>query len=171
MSDYETYDIPQFATQSGVTLDVTLAYKTYGSLSAAADNVVVIPTFYGGRHAETEYMVADGRAIDTRRYFVVIVNMLGNGLSTSPSNTAAPYGRGAFPLTTVYDNVVCQHKLLIEHLGVKKIKLVTGFSMGGVQSFQWGALYPDLVDAIAPICASARIAQHNYVFVDSSTLR
>ena len=112
MSDYEILEIPQFTTQSGITLDVKLAYKTYGKLSSAADNAVVIPTFYGGRHTETEYMIAEGRAIDTEKYFVVIPNMLGNGYSTSPSSTPAPYGRGAFPLTTLYDDVMCQQKLV-----------------------------------------------------------
>jgi homoserine O-acetyltransferase/O-succinyltransferase len=107
MSDYEVFDIPQFALQSGVTIDIKLAYKTYGRLSSSSDNAVVIPTFYGGRHTETEYMIAPGRAIDIDKYFVIIPNMLGNGYSTSPSNTPAPYGRGSFPLTTLYDNVMC----------------------------------------------------------------
>ena len=168
MSDHEVFRLPGYTTQSGVTLDLELAYKTYGSLSPARDNAIVVPTFYGGRHAETAYMLADGRAIDTRRYFVVVPNMFGNGLSSSPSNTPAPYGRGGFPLMSLYDNVVCQHRLLTSHLGVERIRLVAGFSMGGMQSYQWGALYPELVDAIAPICASARISDHNYLFVDSA---
>jgi homoserine O-acetyltransferase len=168
MTDHDIFEIPAFVTQSGFTLNVRLAYRTYGTLSPAADNVVVIPTFYAGRHAETEYMIAPGRAIDRERYFIVIVNMLGNGLSTSPSNSVAPYGRGGFPLTTLYDNVMCQHKLLTEHLGIKKIRLVTGFSMGAQQSYQWGALFPDMVGAIAPICGSARTSPHNYVFIDSA---
>ncbi len=168
MADYEVFDIPGFATQSGVTLDVKLAYKTFGTLAPGGDNVVVIPTFYGGRHAETEFMLGAGRPIDPARHFVVIPNMLGNGLSTSPSNTPAPVGRGGFPLTTLYDNVMCQHRLLTERLGVKRIRLVAGFSMGAQQTYQWGALFPDLVDAIAPICGSARTSEHNQTFVASA---
>lgn len=168
MSTIDTYTIPAYTTQSGFTLDIQLTYRTFGKLAPGGDNVVVVPTFYGGRHTETEFMIAPGRAIDIDRYFVVIPNMLGNGLSSSPSNTPAPHGAGAFPLMTLYDNVMCQHRLLTEHLGVKRIRLVTGFSMGGQQSYQWGALFPDLLDAIAPICASARTADHNYVFVDSA---
>lgn len=168
MSDYEVYDIPGYLLQSGVTLNLKLAYKTFGKLSEARDNVIVIPTFYGGRHTETEYMLAAGRAIDTRKYFVVIPNMFGNGRSTSPSNTPAPHGRGGFPLISLYDNVICQYRLLVEHLKVRKIRLVAGFSMGGMQSFQWGALFPELVSAIAPICSAARISDHNYLFVDSA---
>lgn len=168
MNEYDTFAIPGFATQSGYTLDVTLAYRTYGTLSPAGDNAVLIPTFYGGRHPEAEYMIAPGRAIDPERYFVVIVNMLGNGLSTSPSNTPAPYGRGGFPLTTLYDNVMCQHRLVTEHLGIDRLRLVSGFSMGAQQTYQWGALFPEMVDAIAPICGSARISPHNYVFIESA---
>lgn len=168
MADYEILDIPHFTTQSGVTLDLKLAYKTYGKLSRARDNAVIVPTFYGGRHRDTEFMLAPGRAIDPSRHFVVIPNMFGNGLSTSPSNTAPPHGRGGFPLTSLYDNVRCQHKLVVERLGIKRVRLVAGFSMGGQQAYQWGALYPDLVGAIAPICASARISDHNWLFVDSA---
>ncbi len=168
MNDYKTYAIPGFTTQSGVTLDVRLAYKTFGELNAARDNVVVIPTFYGGRHGETEYFLGPDRPIDPRRYFIVIPNMFGNGLSSSPSNTLAPHGRGAFPLFTLYDNVVCQQKLLFEELGAQQLRLVAGFSMGAQQAFQWGALSPKKVIAIAPICGSARTSEHNYLFVDSA---
>lgn len=168
MADCEIFDIPRYTLQSGVTLDLKLAYKHFGKLSKARDNVIVIPTFYGGRHKETEYMLAAGRVIDTRKYFVVIPNMFGNGCSSSPSTIPAPFGRGAFPLVDLYDNVICQHKLLTEHLKIKKVRLVAGFSMGGMQAFQWGALFPELIEAIAPICAAARISDHNYLFVDSA---
>jgi homoserine O-acetyltransferase len=63
---------------------------------------------------------------------------------------------------------MCQHRLLTEKLGVKRIRLVSGFSMAAQQSYQWGALFADMIDAIAPICGSARTAEHNYVFVDSA---
>ena len=168
MSDHQIYEIPGYTTQSGTTLDLKLAWKSFGKLNRSRDNVIVVPTFYGGRHQTTEYMVGNGRAIDPKKYFVVIPNMFCNGLSSSPSNTPAPFGRGGFPLMTLLDNITCQHKLLTEHLGVKRIRLVTGFSMGGMQSFQWGALHADLVDAIAPICASAKISDHNWLFVDSA---
>ena len=168
MAEHAIFEIPRYTFLSGTTLDVKLAYKTFGKLNKNRDNVVVIPTFYGGRHAETEYMVGPGRAIDPAQYFVVIPDMLGNGLSTSPSNTPAPYGRGGFPLVSLYDNVLCQHQLLTEELKVKKIRLVAGFSMGAMQAFQWGAMFPDLVEAIAPICGAARVSDHNYLFVDSA---
>ncbi|MEQ8232431.1 MAG: alpha/beta fold hydrolase [Gammaproteobacteria bacterium] len=168
MATPDVYRIPGFTTQGGATLDIDLTYVTFGTLSPARDNAVLIPTFYGGRHAETEFMLAAGRAIDPQRHFVIIPNMLGNGASTSPSNTPAPYGRGNFPLVTVYDNVAIQHRLVTEHLGIERLRLVTGFSMGAAQTFQWGALHADMIDAIAPICGAARVADHNRVFVASA---
>ena len=64
-----------------------LAYKTYGELNAARDNVIVMPTFYGGQHAENETMIAAWRSLDPKKYFIIVPNMFGNGLSSSPSNT------------------------------------------------------------------------------------
>jgi homoserine O-acetyltransferase len=153
--------------QSGVTLwDARLAYQTYGTLNPARDNAILIPTFYAGHHTDVEPMMASGRAIDPLKYFVIVPNMLGNGLSSSPSNTPAPLDRAAFPRVTVHDNVVCQHRLVTEHLGITQLRLVTGFSMGAQQAFQWGALFPRMVSAIAPICGSARTSPHNFVFLE-----
>ena len=92
--------------------------------------------------------------------------MLGNGLSSSPSNTPPPLDRAAFPHVSIYDNVVCQHRLLTEHLGLTRVRLVAGFSMGAQQAFQWGASFPAMVGAIAPICGTARTAPHNFVFLE-----
>jgi homoserine O-acetyltransferase len=166
MNDANEYVIPAFTTQAGITLDVRIVYKTFGTLNADRDNVVVLPTFYGGRHNDTEYFLAPGRVIDPEKYFVVIPNMFGNGMSSSPSNTPLPHGRGAFPLMSLYDNVRAQHELVTTGLGVRRVRLVVGYSMGAMQACQWGALYPQLVDAIAPICGSAKTSPHNQLMLD-----
>ena len=166
MADYEIFELGDVVLQCGITLrKARIAYKTYGKLAPARDNVIVMPTFYGGQHTDTEPMMQAGRALDLNRYFVIVPNMLGNGLSSSPSNSPPPFDRAAFPEVTVYDNVVCQHRLVTEHLGISRIKLVVGFSMGAQQAFQWGALYSDIVKAIAPLCGSARTSPHNYLFL------
>lgn len=167
MTDYETFELGDVALQSGITLQgAKLAYKTYGTLNAARDNVIVMPTYYSGQHTDTEAMMGAGRALDPTRYFIVVPNMFGNGLSSSPSNTRPPMDRAAFPNATIYDNVVCQHRLLTERLGIERIRLVVGFSMGALQAFQWGALHSDIVGAIAPICGAARCAPHNFLFLE-----
>ena len=167
MPDLQTFALGDIVLQSGSTLwQAKLAYTTYGALNAARDNVVLIPTFYSGHHTDCEAMLAAGRAIDPSKYFVIVPNMLGNGLSSSPSNTPPPLDRAAFPRVTVYDNVICQHRLLTEHLNITRVRLVAGFSMGAQQAFHWGALFPGVVGAIAPICGSARTAPHNVVFLE-----
>jgi homoserine O-acetyltransferase/O-succinyltransferase len=95
----------------------------------------------------------------------VLTNLLSGGVSSSPSNTPAPYEAARFPRVTLHDNVRLQHMLLTEQLGVEHIRLVAGWSMGGCQAFQWGAQYPDFVSAIAPLCCSARTASFNKVFL------
>jgi homoserine O-acetyltransferase len=167
MPDHEIFELGNVVLQCGVTIrQAKLAYKTYGKLAPSRDNVIVMPTYFGAQHPDTEAMMGAGRALDPARYFIVVPNMFGNGLSSSPSNTPPPLDRAAFPGVTVYDNVVCQHRLITEHLGIDQVRLVVGFSMGAQQAFQWGALYSDMVSAIAPMCGSARTSPHNHLFLD-----
>lgn len=167
MADYEIFDLGPVALQCGLTLPrAKLAYKTYGELNSARDNVIVMPTFYGAQHYENETAMAAWRSLEPKKYFIVMPNMFGNGLSSSPSNTPPPFDRAVFPHVTIYDNVVCQHRLVTEHLGAKRIKLVVGFSMGAQQAYQWAASYPELVEAIAPICGSAKTSPHNFLFLE-----
>jgi homoserine O-acetyltransferase len=165
--DYDVLDLGHVVLQSGITLPrAKLAYKPYGKLAATRDNAVLMPTYYGGRHIDNEAMIGAGRALDPARWFIIVPNIFGNGLSSSPSNTPPPFDRAAFPNVTVYDNVVCQHRLVTQKLGIDRIKLVVGFSMGAQQAFHWGAPYPEMVQAIAPVCGSARTSPHNYLFLD-----
>ena len=165
--DYSVYDLGNFELQSGVVFPgARLAYKTYGELNKNGDNVVLLPTFYTGSHIRNEGYFGPGRAIDPARHFVVSINLFGNGISSSPSNTPAPFNAAGFPDITLYDNIRAQHRLLTEALGIDRIALVTGWSMAGCQSFQWAAQYPDFVDAILPFCASAKTSEHNIVFLE-----
>ena len=165
--DYEVFELGAVTLQSCVTLpDATLAYKTYGTLNARGDNAIVMPTFYTGTHVRNEGYLRRMPALDPSRHFIVSINMFGNGLSSSPSNTASPFDGPRFPAVTLYDNVACQHRLLTEALGVTRIALVLGWSMAGCQAYQWGAQFPDMVDAILPFCGSARTSPHNRVFLE-----
>ena len=165
--DYEKYELGDVPLLSGEELNSAyLIYKTYGELNKSKDNVVVLPTFYTGSHQRNEGFFGKGRAIDPDRHFIISINMFGNGLSSSPSNTKAPQDGPRFPHISLWDNIACQYKLLTEHLGIDRIALVTGWSMAGCQAYQWAAQYPDFVDAILPFCASAKISPHNFVFLE-----
>ncbi len=120
MPNFDVFSLGDVVLQSGSTLwQARLAYKTYGSLNAARDNVVLIPTCYAGHHTDVEAMFTRGRAIDPATHFIVVANMLGNGLSSSPSNSSPPIDRAAFPRVTIYDNVLAQHRLITEHLALR----------------------------------------------------
>jgi len=167
MTDYQTFPLGNVVLQSGATLrNAHLAYKTFGTLSPRKDNVIVYPTWYSAQHQDNEWLIGEGMALDPRKYFIIIPNMLGNGLSSSPSNTPAPYDKARFPRVTVYDQVVLQHRLVTEKFGIEKLALVTGWSMGAAQTFQWGATYPDMVERILPFQGAARCSRHNFVFLE-----
>jgi homoserine O-acetyltransferase len=165
--DYEIWDAGDFVLQSGQTIrGCKLAYKTFGTLNAAKDNAIVYPTWYSGHHTENEWLVGEGMALDPTKYFIIVPNMLGNGLSSSPSNTPEPMNGPRFPRVTAYDQVTLQHKFITEKYGIKKLPLVTGWSMGALQTFHWGAMYPDMVERILPFCGSAKCSRHNFVFLE-----
>ncbi len=152
--------------QCGQTLfDARLHYVTYGKLNESGDNAVLFPTYYTGTHSSNEAYFGPGRAIDTDKYFVVVPNMFGNGLSSSPSNCPDPQSAAGFPVVSIYDNVECQHRLLTAELGVKRIRLAAGWSMAAIQVYHFAALYPDMVDSLLPFCGSARCSPHNDVFL------
>jgi homoserine O-acetyltransferase/O-succinyltransferase len=164
VSAFEAGDV---VLQCGITLaGARVVYATYGQLNAARDNAIVFPTRFGGSHEDNAYLIGTGAALDPHRYFIVVPNLLGNGVSSSPSNTSGALGRGRFPRTTIYDNVLLQHRLITEVLGIERVELVVGWSMGGQQAFQWAALYPELVRRLAVICGAARTAPHTHVFLE-----
>jgi homoserine O-acetyltransferase len=165
--DSEIFELGNLVLQNGATIrDCKLAYKTFGALNAAKDNVIVYPTWYSGQHDANEWLIGAGMALDPASQFIIIPNMIGNGLSSSPSNTPEPYNGPRFPNVTACDNVRAQHCLVTEQFGIERIRMVVGWSMGALQTFHWGALYPDMVERIAPFCGSAKCSRHNFVFLE-----
>ena len=165
--DYQQFELGDVTLLSGVVLrSAKLAYKTYGTLNTEQSNVIVLPTFYTGTHRRNEGFFGLGRALDPKQHFIISINMFGNGLSSSPSNTPPPHDGPRFPLVTLSDNVACQQKLLSEHFGITRIALVAGWSMAGCQAYQWAAQFPNMVSAILPFCASAKTSPHNFVFLE-----
>ena len=170
INEYEIFNLGDFEFQCGSVLpNAKLAYKTLGTLNEDKSNVILLPHPVGGTHENSEliYLEGENRAISPEKHFIIAPNMFGNGLSSSPSNTSAPFDGPNFPAVTIYDNIEAQHKLLTEVLGISKIRLVTGFSMGGLQTFHWAAMYPDIVENFVPICGTAKCSGHNWLFLES----
>jgi homoserine O-acetyltransferase len=163
----------EFRLESGQTLPVLeLAYETYGTLSAAKDNAILMVHGYTSSHHAAgknvpgkegrgvvpgaagwfDKLIGPGKAIDTGKFFVIAVNALGSahgssGPNTIDPSTGKPYGP-TFPHITLRDMVASQ-KLLVDSLGLKSLVAVVGPSMGGFQSFQWAASYPGFMKGIA----------------------
>ena len=168
MAAYEILDLGDVRLSTGQTLrDAKMAYKTYGTLNDDKSNAIVYPTWYSGQHYDNEWLIGEGMALDPSKYFIIVPNMLGNGLSSSPSNTPAPHDGPRFPNITFYDQVEQQHRLVTEHFGIEELALVTGWSMGAGQTYQWAVSYPEMVQRALPFCGSSKTAEHNIVFLEA----
>jgi len=169
LGDGQVFQAGNVVLQSGRTFrNMSLTYKTFGTLNAERSNVILYPTSYSAQHHDTQFMVSEGGALDPTKYFVVIANLFGNGLSSSPSNTPWPDVGSRYPDVTCFDAVHVQRRMLAEIWGIDKIALVYGWSMGAMQAYHWAALFPDAVERIAVVCGAARCAPHNQVFIDGA---
>jgi homoserine O-acetyltransferase len=156
------------ALDTGVLLsDAQITYETHGTLNPARDNAILFPTWFGGQHSANHWIIGPEYGLDPGRYFIIVVNILGNGMSSSPSTCAAPCDGPQFPYVSVLDNVRLQKRLLAEAFGIERLRLVIGRSMGAQIAFQWGAAFPDAMDALLPFVGSARTSPHNWVFLEN----
>jgi homoserine O-acetyltransferase len=158
-----TFELTDFTLQSGTRIpSARLSWKAHGTLSAARDNVVIYPTSFGAQHPDLEWLIGPDKILDPERWFIVIPDMFGNGLSSSPSDMPD------YPtLVTIHDNVQVQRRALADLFGINRVACVYGWSMGALQAYHWAALFPDVVERIVVNCGVARTAVHNQVFLRS----
>ena len=132
-----------------------LAYATFGQLTSQKDNAIPILTWYSGTSKIIEQAyIGPGRAIDPDKYYIIIANQIGNGLSSSPHNTSAPFNGIKFPHVRINDDVRAQHRLITEKFGIERLELVMGVSMGAPQTYEWTVRYPEIVKRAAPIAGT-----------------
>jgi homoserine O-acetyltransferase/O-succinyltransferase len=163
---YEMIDIGNFDLEEGGSIpNCKLAVATHGKLNADKSNAILFTTWYSGTNKLLEQVyTGKGHALDPDKYFIIIVNQIGNGLSTSQHNTDIP---GGFPKVRIGDDVRAQHKLVTEKYGIKQLALVVGGSMGAQQTYEWAVRYPDMVKRAAPIAGTAKNTEHDFLFTDT----
>jgi homoserine O-acetyltransferase/O-succinyltransferase len=167
--DFKLYDLGNLILESGETLrGAKLAYRTFGALNAEKSNAILVTTWFSGTGKVMEDVyVGVGHALDPERYFIVIVDQLGSGVSSSPQNTPAPQAMAKFPKLSIGDDVRAQHRLLTDLFGLEKLALIVGGSMGGQQVYEWAVTQPEMVERAAPIASTARISLHQQVLVET----
>ncbi|AMJ59422.1 E22 family MetX-like putative esterase [Bosea sp. PAMC 26642] len=178
MVEKKVFELPSYTTQGGRTLkNVKVGWESYGTLNADKSNAILICHFFSGNsHAAGKYAAADaapgywdaivgpGKAIDTNRYFVLSSDTLVNlntgdpkttttGPASLDPDTGKPYALD-FPVVTVGDFVNVQ-KALVESLGIRKLALVAGPSMGALQTYEWAASHPEMVAKAMPVIGAA----------------
>lgn len=164
---YKFYSLGDFQLESGEVLNnAQLAYAMYGTLNEAKDNAILFTIMFSGTSKNMEHYIGSGKALDPEKYCIILPNQLGGGLSTSPHNIDGAQSMAGFPNISIADDVVAQHKLLSEHLGIAELQLVTGWSMGAQQTYEWAIRYPDMVKRAAPIAGTAKCTPHDALYVD-----
>jgi homoserine O-acetyltransferase/O-succinyltransferase len=174
-----TVEFASLTLDSGVAIaPVCVAYETYGQLNGARSNaLLIVHAFSGDAHAAGinhegkpgwwDNMIGPGKAFDTDKYFVICSNVLGGcrgttGPSSINPETGCPWAM-SFPVITIADMVRLQ-KMLIDHLGIKRLLAISGGSMGGMQVLEWAVTYPDAVAAAIPIATTARHSAQQIAF-------
>ena len=167
--EFAHFDLGDLVLEGGETLrGAKLAYRTFGTLNDDKSNAVLVTTWFSGTGKVMEDVyVGPDHALDPGKYFIIIADQLGSGVSTSPQNNPAPQTMGKFPKLSIGDDVAAQHRLVAGHFGIERLALVVGGSMGGQQVYEWAVMHPDMVARAAPIAATARISLHQKVFVQA----
>ena len=162
---YELIDIGTLELEEGGLIsNCQLAVATHGTLNNEKNNAILVTTWYSGTSKIMEDVyIGSGRALDPDKYFIVVVNQIGGGLSTSPHNSDG----ALFPKVRIGDDVRAQHKLLTQIFGITSLVLVVGGSMGAQQTYEWAVRYPDMVQRAAPIAGTAKNTEHDFTYTET----
>ncbi len=149
-----------------VIRDCRIGYRTFGRLNARRDNAVLVPTWHGGRSETMTFILGPDRWVDTTRWFAILMDKPGNGVSISPSNSRSQAGR-RFPRLTLGDMVAAEHRVVTEQLGIRRLHAVVGWSMGGMQAIEYALRFPEAVDRIVSVAGTPRMGSYDLYWVRS----
>lgn len=153
---HQTYLVGDLTLENGkVIKDFTLSYVVRGTLNQDKSNAILMTASFMGNHHRIDFLIGPGKAFDTDKYCIICVDAIGNGLTTSPSTSKTQKGMD-FPEFSLRDMVESQYILLTKALGIRHLVAVTGASMGGMQSIQWGVSHPKFMDYLIALTPEGR---------------
>lgn len=144
-------------------INCKIGYRTFGTLNSDKSNLILFPAWFGGKSEHLQNQIGEGKPLDSTLYFIVAVDAIGNGVSSSPSNSEEQ-PRDKFPLFTIKDLVNSQKALLEKEFHAEHIYAVYGGSMGGMQVFQWVVSYPGFMDKAVSYVGSPQLTSSDIIF-------
>src|SRR4051794_39026088 len=165
---HQSYSEGDLGLESGEAIrDFAISYVTHGTLNAKKSNAILMVTAISGNHHRIDFMIGPGKALDPQKYFIICTDAIGNGLTSSPSNSRMQ-PRMDFPKFTIRDMVQSQYRLLKEKFGIEHVVAVIGPSMGGMQVLQWGVSHPDYMDALVAMVPLAKTPAWSVAVMEAS---
>lgn len=157
--ELKTADLGACQLENGATLSpCTVGYRTLGALNRERDNAILVPTWFtGNSEGSAGFATA---FVDTTAFFLIVVDALGNGVSTSPSNSPTQGGE-SFPRISIGDMVASQYRLVTEVLSLERLHAVAGASMGGMQTFEWMVAHPRFIEKAVPLIGSPKLGPYD----------
>lgn len=158
------YQINNFKTESGYTINnCKIGYRTFGSICKDSSNVVLYCSWFGGNSEAIGILINKYKFIDTTKYFIIAVDALGNGVSSSISNS--DISDSVFYSLSISDMVNANYKLLTEHFGLNRIYAAIGGSMGSMQVLQMAVTYPEFAKKIIAYVATPRLCSSDLLWM------
>ncbi|GEM_PF-77767 len=159
-----------FKLENGkIIKDCVIGYRTCGKINSTHSNVILVITWFGGTSHDLLGFTGHGMMADSTKYFVVLIDALGNGVSSSPSNSKLQPDT-SFPQFNIRDMVNSQYILAAKILGLRHVFCIMGSSMGGMQTFQWVVSYPDFMDKAIAIVGSPKLTSNDLLLWNAELL-
>lgn len=154
-------NIGDFTTENGgIITNCQIGFRAFGIVNGDSSNVVLYLSWFGGTSEQLSRALGKDNLIDSTKYFVITIDALGNGISSSPSNYL-----GEFPDISIRDMVVSQKKML-EQIGIKKVHAIVGGSMGSMQVFEWLITYPSFMNKAVPYVSSPKLSTYDLLLMN-----
>jgi len=159
-------DIGDFKVLSGeIIKNCQIGYRTFGKINHDSSNIIIYPTWFLGTSEGISTLIQKYKFVDSTKYYIIAIDALGNGISSSPSNYE--YEDSVFNNLTISDMVNSQYRFLTEILGINHIFSAIGGSLGSMQVLQWAVMYPDFIDKIVAYVATPKMSSYDLLWMNT----